>query len=155
MGHSSDMEQWIKKNKKPLVIGLVAVCAYVIARKTFFKQEDPTGYVPGGTYSPGQSGYPSTQIQFDAAKVANQLYLAMKDMGTDESSIMSALRNVNESQFAQVIQAFGSKPYNTYLGNQQSFGFGLDSYELPFWLENELSTSEYNTLKLKYPNLLN
>jgi hypothetical protein len=87
--------------------------------------------------------------------VANALYDAMKETGTDEQEVQSILKYVTPTQFKQVRTAFGTKQYNKTLGNQYNPTAWFD--ELPFvnlpgWLKSELSTQEYAILRLKYPN---
>lgn len=109
---------------------------------------DPTG----NNASSGGSGV----VVFNAKNIANDLYLAMRDTGTEEEDIMFALRNVSQAQFAQVVTAFGRKQYNTSNGTQYAL---MPWTTLPFlglkdWLKNELTTDEYKILRLKYPNYL-
>jgi hypothetical protein len=109
---------------------------------------DPTG---NGIANAGSAGY-----VFNAYTVANDLYDAMKDSGTDEQFIIDTLTHVNANQFAQVFQAFGSLAYNSTLGNQYQLNpfSPLPKVNLKGWLYSELSTENYRILKLKYPNNL-
>ena len=72
--------------------------------------------------------------------------------GTKEDEIVSELTGVNQSQFAQVLAAFGKKPYYLF-GSNEWFGTPTN---LVGWLKEELgvTSSQYRTLKLKYPNYL-
>lgn len=106
---------------------------------------DPTGN--GTIVNPGT-------IQFNAKNIANGLLEAMRYTGTDEEEVQNLLRTVTQQQFGLVVTAFGKPQYNKTLGNQQNPTAWFD--ELPFvglkdWLKNELSTTEYATLRLKYP----
>jgi predicted metal-dependent TIM-barrel fold hydrolase len=92
----------------------------------------------------------SSTTKFDAKEVANTLHVAMNKYGTDEDIIMQVLGEVNESQFASVVLAFGSKRYNTWTGDE----YGLFKYTLKEWLANELTSSSYLTLKSKFKKYL-
>ncbi|MEE1899588.1 hypothetical protein V1389_14660 [Flavobacterium rakeshii] len=126
------------------VIAAGTVLYFVLRKKTDSSGSecDPTGN--GGNC-----------IQVDPATVANSLYDAMKESGTDEEAILLALKNVNASMFNQVIQKFGKQSYNKFLGNQINITpwNPLPLEPLQVWLKNELTTNEYNKLKLKYPQL--
>jgi hypothetical protein len=105
---------------------------------------DPTGN--GGTTTP---------YVFNAQKVANELFNAMRYSGTDEELIIESLSKVTKAQFALVFKAFGKHEYNVDLGNQNSFVWEtLPKEDLKKWLFEELSDTDYKILKLKYPNYL-
>lgn len=118
--------------------------------------EDPTGN--GGVINPNQ---PSG---FNASKIANDLYEVMKTTGFaswisgngDERDILyNALKNISSSQFAQVVTAFGKKPYNPLWGGTYfALWSTVENHTLPFILKKELLTADYNLLKQKYPNSL-
>jgi hypothetical protein len=63
---------------------------------------------------------------------------------------MQVLGEVNESQFASVVLAFGNRRYNSWTGDD----WGFATHPLKYWLENELSTSSYLTLKSKFKKYL-
>lgn len=92
----------------------------------------------------------SSTGKFDAKEVAETLYVAMNKFGTDEDIIMQVLGEVTESQFASVVLAFGSRRYNTWAGNE----YGLSKHTLKEWLQSELSSSSYLTLKSKFRKYL-
>lgn len=134
-----------EKNILYVAAGL-AVVGYLV----FSSKESPGGNDPTGNGTPGSSA------SFNPRRVAEDLRDAMKEMGTSGAEVISILRNVNPAQFKQVVTAFGQIQYNATLGNQINFN---PFSQLPFvnlkgWLKNELSISEYNTLKLKYPESL-
>lgn len=93
----------------------------------------------------------ANQSNFDAKEVAEILHVAMKDILTDEDTIMQVLGEVSENQFRSVVLAFGSRRYNTYTGNEM---FGYSKYPLKTWLKEELSNSSYLTLKSKFRKYL-
>jgi Annexin len=105
----------------------------------------------------GNGGIPSPNVGyvFNAQKIAKELLDAMKDSGTDELTILDSLSKVNQTQFGLVFQAFGKHSYNRDLGNQTAFVWQtLPKLDLKQWLFEELSSSDYKVLKLKYPNYL-
>ena len=118
--------------------------------------DDPTGN--GEVLNPNQPG------GFNAAKVANDLYEAVKDIGFasvisgngDEKEIIyNILKNVSASTFTKVVTAFGQRYYNpTFGGTYFAFFSTPEKHTLPFILKKELTTSDYNILKQKYPNSL-
>jgi hypothetical protein len=92
---------------------------------------------------------PSTS-KFDAKEVAEILHVAMNKYGTDEDIIMQVLGEVSESQFASVVLAFGSRRYNSWTGDD----WGLVKHPLKYWLESELTSGSYLTLKSKFRKYL-
>jgi hypothetical protein len=135
------------EQKKYAIYGGIGLTAFLLWY--FLKPKNGSG---GGQGDPTNNNDSSGgQIStFDPKNVAENLYEAMKSLGTDESAIFNSLANVNQTQFAQVIKEFGNRVYNTYTGGT-AFG---SPYPLKVWLKEELSDDEYKTLRLKYPNYL-
>lgn len=135
----------------------IKIAAGCVAVLVLYKMLVPKSDTSGSTEDPTGNGGTTTTpgYVFNAGKVANELWRAMKDMGTDEDAIVSALTPVNATQFTQVIAAFGSQPYNSTMGNQLVYVpfTSLPKKNLQYWLKSELSTSRYNILKMKYPQL--
>lgn len=138
------------KDKNWLKIG-GGVVAAVILYNLVMPKTDSSGKTCDPT---NNSGGPCAA--FNASQKAEELYNIMKESGTDEMKIVKALKNVNEAQFAQVKDKFMFRSYNKLLGNQINFNpfSKLPLVDLPGWLENELSTTQYNVLQKKYPNYL-
>lgn len=140
------------QTQKTVIIGTVGlVVLYLITRKTDNGgvTQDPTG---NGTGNVG-----GTTTGFNAKVVAEDLYDAMKYMGTDEDIIIGILKYVSASQFDSVFTAFGRRQYNATLGNQQNplaWVSQLPYIDLKGWLKSELSEKEYLNLKRKYPTKL-
>jgi hypothetical protein len=131
-------------------IGAALIAAYFLF---FNNSEKGTGIDPTGN---GNGGTLSDTPTFNAKNIAEELYNAMREMGTDTKGITQILTPVNRTQFAEVFKAFGKRTYNDVTGNQYQFNPFVD---LPFvdlkgWMYSELSQSEYSLLKLKYPNFL-
>ena len=105
-------------------------------------QTDPTSGNTGGGYT----------TSFNAASVAENLFQLMDGYGTKEDEIIAELTQVTQTQFGQVVQAFGKKPYYLF-GSNDWFG---DLQGLKYWLQEELGVTSdyYRTLKLKYPSYL-
>lgn len=139
------------KQKEYVKYGGIAIgtglLVWLIASKkeTGGTQQDPTsgnsGSNTGGNYIP-----------FNASAVADNLFQLMDGFGTKEDEIIAELTQVNQSQFGQVVQAFGKKPYYLF-GSNDWFG---TLQGLKYWLQEELGVTSdyYRTLKLKYPNYL-
>lgn len=144
------------KTKKTALIITGTVAAGIILYMVLKKKTDTSGALTDPT-----TGYPTTgtgtgsNTVFNPDAIADKLYNAMKDSGTDEDAIFNALKNVNATQFEQVMQKFGKQSYNMTLGNQRNpFPLiPLTLYPLDAWLKNELSQKDYKTLQLKYPQL--
>lgn len=132
-----------KKNLKTVayLLGGAGLLYLVFSKPS---ETDPTGN--GGTYIP-------PVVVFNAKNVAEGLYNAMKDSGTEEEAIFEILKPVNQTQFAQVVEAFGKRSYNKYTGNQYNFNpfSSLEKLDLKTWLNEELSAKDYAILRNKYP----
>ncbi|MEE1897085.1 hypothetical protein V1389_01980 [Flavobacterium rakeshii] len=136
------------KTKKTALIITGTVAAGIILYMVLKKKTDTSG----ATSDPTQG---ASNDAFNPAITAELLYQAMKDSGTYEDAIFNALKNVNATQFAQVMQKFGKQSYNKLLGNQIRINplSSLPLEPLQVWLKNELSQKDYKTLQLKYPQL--
>lgn len=109
--------------------------------------DDPTGN--GDISSPG-----NISDNFNAKKIANELYEIMSYTVPNKTGILNALRSVTQDQFAEVIKAFGKNKYNSTFGNTlEAFYQTLPAKDLIYWLQKELG-NEIQTLKLKYPKYL-
>ena len=145
------MKLTVKQKKIAIVAGAVATIGlvYLAFRKkpdTGGSYTDPTSGSSGGSTSTGTG----TTNTFNAKNIAETLYEAMKGLGTDESAIFNVLANVSEAQFKLVVDAFGSRIYNTFTGTT-TWG---SPHPLKTWLKEELGSKEYGVLRLKYPNYL-
>lgn len=138
------MSNFFTKNKKPILITSALVVG-VVAIVKLFPGKDTTGNGEPVFDEPTNN---DTQNGFTAIAIANKLYEAMKGVGTDESAILEALTPLTETMFSQVVEAFGKKSYLTITPPFVASG------DLVHWLKSELTSSEYNRLKQKYPNVL-
>ena len=142
------MEFTDKEKKAGIVVGIIAaiVTAYFVFKKKpdGATDSDPTGNGVGAGTGSG--------TVFSAKKVADSLFAYMDTYGTKEDEIISELTGGSQPQFGQVITAFGKKPYYLF-GSNEWFGTPTN---LVGWLKSELgvTSSQYRTLKLKYPNYL-
>lgn len=139
------------KEKKILIytgVGVLAIAGIYLLTKNDNSgaKDDPTGN--------GEIGIGDVGANFNAAKVANELYDIMGATIPNKTGIFNALRSVNQTQFGEVIKAFGTKKYNETFGNTLEAIFQTLPYRnLQYWLKSELG-SEIQTLKLKYPKYL-
>jgi hypothetical protein len=138
------------EEKKYLKIGGIVAGSLLVLYLLFKKPaenggtfDDPTGNNGNG------SGSGNNAPVFNAKSTAENLFLLMDIYGTKEDEIVAELTNVTQSQFAQVVTAFGKKPYFLF-GSNDWFG---TPQGLKYWLQEELgvTSSYYRTLKLKYP----
>lgn len=145
-----------KKNK--IILGIAAgLAATVIIYNVVKKKTDISGTGDPTGNGTGSAGSANPSVPFNANTIAEKLYDAMKNTGTDEDAIFSALKNVTQVQFAQVVAAFQNRSYNSTTGNQINYmpwGDPLPLRDLPYWLKKELSSSDYQKLSLKFPNYL-
>ena len=81
----------------------------------------------------------ATLTKAQAKSIANQLYNAMKDAGTDEDTIMRIMGNYNGTDLAMINAAFDLREYWTH-GAKKWYNFG-DGDKLPLidWFRKELS----------------
>ena len=144
------MELTVNQKKIAIIGGVLALVGvgYLAFRKKpdgSTGGDDPTGN--------NNTGGGSSVATFNAKTIADNLYALMDMFGTKETEIIEELTNVTQSQFNQVVTAFGKKNYNTWTGADDWGGSPLG---LVGWLKEELgvTSEEYRTLKLKYPNYL-
>mgnify|MGYP003405666208 CR=1 FL=1 len=89
---------------------------------------------------------------FSPSQKVALLYDAMnRYSGTDETLIFEALTGVTQAQFGLIQKTFGLKNYNRILGYNTIGGTKLP---LKTWLKEELSDSDYNLLRKKFPSYL-
>ena len=127
----------------PIAIGLTGVGIFVLAISKSIKGKNSVVYLD-------DTGAQNEPL-FDAKSVADTLHEAMKSAGTDEDMIFEALTGISAMQFASVIKAFGYRLYNTYTGTSY---MAVNKYPLKTWLKEELSESDYKTLKNNFPKQL-
>lgn len=141
---------------KNIKIGVGVVVAGIVLYLIFKDKNDGSGSSTDPTGNNGNNAGNPTGSVFNANNVVETLYDAMREMGTDEDTIINTLRYVTASQFDVVFQKFGKRQYNKTLGNQYNFNplSQLPYVDLKGWLQNELSITEYNNLKRKYPTKL-
>lgn len=134
-----------KNIKIGVAVGAVLLLGYVIVKRA----DDRQGYGDDPTGNNMQNG---NAVVFNAKVAAEKLYDAMKEMGTDENAIMQVFQTVSVGNFAKVFNAFMLRAYNSQLGNQYNFSpfYSLPTRSLSYWLKNELSSSSFKTLQIKY-----
>jgi hypothetical protein len=129
----------IKPQYRPYIIGGVAaiVIYYLLfKRKNLIKrQEIQTGQELATSELTEAATYPPSQY----STWANQLETAMEDVGTDEDTIKSIFKNLqNNTDYLKLYTAFGSREYS---GGWTPDMFGED-WDLGQWLVEELDSSE-------------
>lgn len=139
------------EEKKYLKIGGIVAGSLLVIYLLFKKPAENGGNQndPTGNNGSSGSGYGDNSLPFNAKSVAANLFELMDVYGTKEDEIIAELTNVTQTQFAQVVSAFGKKPYYLF-GSNDWFG---TPQGLKYWLQEELgvTSSYYRTLKLKYP----
>ena len=84
-----------------------------------------------------------TFTQQEAQTIADRLYYAMADIGTDESLLFSSLQNLTAQQLIQVYNAYGTRPY-AYTGSWFGIGYPLDLFG---WFNKELGGNDLKRMK--------
>ena len=129
---------------------VTAVAAYFVLRpkkiKIFGTSAD------GGFINEGDINAPTV---FSAKQKAQSLHEIMRGIFSNKKDIFDEFIGVNNAQFAQIVKAFGNRPYNTITGNTKAIiGFNLPKLPLKVWLKNELDADMYKQLRQMYPNYL-
>jgi hypothetical protein len=138
-----------KNNIKPIIIGAgVLVSTYMLYK--WLTKPRPTAQF--------DNSFPNPVISdLKAKEIANILYNAMKNPGTDEQAIYNALQGLSYNDFVKVSNAFGMKYYNKTLGVEDDSWFSgifTEQLDLTAWLYQELSLSDLNKLHQIAPNIL-
>lgn len=98
---------------------------------------------------------PTSESTLNVTEVISKvqkLMTAMSQLGTDEQAIYDVFTDLNVHDVNAIYNKFGKPYYHSFyggLGNQGTGGIQLDMFG---WLQKELSTSEYNRLKLIVPS---
>lgn len=86
-----------------------------------------------------------------AAEIANLLWQAMKDSGTDTDLIKSLVidRNLTSEDLKLVVSSFGTKPY-AYFGEPEFSFLPSENLNLIEWLRRECESSLFELLSIKF-----
>ena len=125
---------------------VTAIAAYFVLRpkkgKLFGSRAE------GGFINEGDINSPSV---FNAKQKAQTLHEIMRGMWSNKKDILEEFVGVTKAQFAQIVKAFGNRPYNTLTGNTKAvYGFDLPLLPLKSWLKSELDTDMYKQLRQMY-----
>jgi hypothetical protein len=145
-----------QNTKKNILIGGGLAATAVLAIALFSKKDN------SGNYTDPTGNGAITPASFNPTKVADELYKICIKIGRasflnpgQKDEIISVLKKVSASQFAQVMTKFGKRPYNrTWNNNYFLIGTDPTYYPLDVILKDELLEEDYQTLKQKYPNSL-
>lgn len=111
------------------------------AYRLFGKAKGGGGGVPELPTDPSGTGFIFTQQE--ALAIADRIWYAMADLGTNESLLFSSLENLTANQLIMVYNAFGQRPY-AYTGNWFGLGFPLDLFG---WFNQELGPQDLMKMK--------
>jgi hypothetical protein len=139
---------------KPYLIWLFPVAIILVVLYFFFDKiliaikslfSNGVDYKTLGTFG-------ATISDFDSKRIAEGLYVAMYEFGTDEAQIFSLLKGVAKPDFAKIYNSFGQRYYMEYTGtwSDASLGVNLDLWG---WLKSELSAGDLELLKESAPNI--
>lgn len=91
-----------------------------------------------------------TITQAQADMLANKLYGAMADTGTDEKQILACLEGRTADDVRLIYKTFGVKPYGTT--GKPTFSFYAKDLDLTGWLRKELSGSTLKKVQAIFEN---
>ena len=132
----------------PISIGIAGLGMFLFAIAQVQKSRNANGYLDGGT-----------SLEFNPKEIAQTLYQAMKEANFTNTekrkTILTTLTGVPPEVFALVVKAFGNRYYNTLTGNTYFAIWQTPvKHPLKVWLKEELSQSDYQLLKSKFPKQL-
>lgn len=127
------------KIEKIAQYALIAIAANM-AYKLFGRRKDGTVDIPT---DPGSGTGILTFTQQEAQTIADRLYYAMADIGTDENLLFSSLQNLTAQQLVMVYNAYGTRPY-AYSGSWFGIGYPLDLFG---WFNKELGGNDLKRMK--------
>jgi hypothetical protein len=133
----------------PVTIGLAGLGILLFAVSQTSKNKKAGAYLDAGI----------SDTSFNAREVATILYDAMKEANFTNSdkrkTLFTALTGITDVQFSKVAIAFGTRYYNTLTGNTYFAVWQTPKkHPLKVWLNEELSTEDYQLLKSNYPKQL-
>jgi len=79
----------------------------------------------------------------EAQTIADRLYYAMADIGTDTNLLFTSLESLTAQQLIMVYNAFGKRSY-AYTGSWFGLGYDLDLFG---WFNKELSGNNLTRMK--------
>lgn len=141
------------KNKKYIAIGggvlLASILGYFGYQKLIKKEDNQSKNVLDDTLNNLQNKTRNIN-DADAADIANRLYLAMKDMGTDEEEIEKLLvkKTLTSADVIAIVKSFGTKKYGTY-GSPAFEWLGGDDLDLRGWLRKEVSDDLMDKINIR------
>jgi len=134
-----------KNNIKPILIGTAVVGGGYLLYNWLTRPRPTADF---------DNTFPDAVISdLKAKQIANVLYNAMKNPGTDEQAIFQALQGLSYNDFVKVSNAFGMKYYDKVLGVEGGWLFN-DPLDLTGWLYQELNNSDLAKLHDIAPNIL-
>jgi len=122
-------------------IKYAAILVGVSAAFRLFGKGKGGGSVPELPTDPSGSGIGFTQQE--ALAIADRIWYAMADVGTNESLLFNNLENLTANQLIMVYNAFGQRPY-AFTGNWFGLGFPLDLFG---WFNEELGPQDLMKMK--------
>lgn len=138
----------ILKNKVALAV-IALILLLVVFYFLFWRKRGGGGSASNQVYNPASLNIPAASLPnplefYDI--IADNVYLAMNDLMTNEEAMFSALEPLSATELAQVAKSFGRRR------TSQSV-FGLFDYEIGpdatifQWFNDELSGSELDRMR--------
>ena len=126
----------IEKIAQYALIAIAANMAFKLLKRRKYSEVD----IP---VDPGSGTGIMTFTQQEAQTIADRLYFAMADIGTDENLLFSSLQNLSAQELIMVYNAYGTRSY-AYSGSWFGIGYPLDLFG---WFNKELSGNDLNRMK--------
>lgn len=127
-----------------VVIGVRKIIKAIDERKRAEEERESVSAHEEEIKELGQKGIKPSLSDAQLQTMVAQLYKAMDGCGTDESTIMSVLRKVNnDADVKTLISKFGTKRISCWAG-------GSDNFSLPSALRSELSEGYIHSINNHY-----
>ena len=134
-------QQRIPTNVKLVAGGVLVVAAFLGVRK-YIKNKQASAETEKLNTAIQQTTITTSNLTItneQALTLANKLYGAMADSGTDENQILACLEGRTADDVRLIYKTFGVKPYGTT--GKPTFSFYAKDLDLTGWLRKELSGS--------------
>lgn len=145
-------QQRIPTNVKLVAGGVLVVAAFLGVRK-YIKNKQASAETEKLNTAIQQTTITTSNLTItneQALTLANKLYGAMADSGTDEKQILACLEGRTADDVRLIYKTFGVKPYGTT--GKPTFSFYAKDLDLTGWLRKELSGSTLKKVQAIFVN---
>ena len=145
-------QQRIPTNVKLIAGGVLVMAAFLGVRK-YIKNKQASAETEKLNTAIQQTTITTSNLTItneQALTLANKLYGAMADSGTDEKQILACLEGRTADDVRLIYKTFGVKPYGTT--GKPTFSFYAKDLDLTGWLRKELSGSTLKKVQAIFVN---